>query len=413
MYSLRAKFQNLKINHLNISKGGAGIAAYRLDEGLKLLNVESKVITPDSLTPKKKSFRYFKRKLWEKYNTYSYKGIDRSKFEVLSTDQVKSDINYPALLDCDVVNLHWISHFLDWSKLFSSSVLPKTVWTFHDMNPFMGFAHYIEDSQKLNSYLAQNRPLEDMSRSDIDHKCFLRKKKIIEKLRPCQLKVVSPSRWLAKEAENSFFKKFDIQVIPNGIDTSIYRPIKREKCLELFNIPNKNFIQVLFTAIDLKVKRKGLDIMINALKKIEAKNQFQILIMGGGVPPELSDFNVYSLGYIKEDYKKACAYSLADFFVISSREDNFPNTILESLACGTPVLGAETGGIPDSVRPGITGELFKSGSSKDLATKMSNWINSESYEQMPDSCRQIAIQEYDIKVQGAAYKKLYEEFLDE
>jgi glycosyltransferase involved in cell wall biosynthesis len=103
---------------------------------------------------------------------------------------------------------------------------------------------------------------------------------------------------------------------------------------------------------------------------------------------------------------------MADVFVIPSRQDNLPNTVLESLSCGTPVLGFDIGGIPDMVRPGETGWLASDVTSACLQAKLHQCLNIESgHQKLSSRCRKVAEEEYDLSVQARRYQRLYRRIL--
>ena len=105
----------------------------------------------------------------------------------------------------------------------------------------------------------------------------------------------------------------------------------------------------------------------------------------------------------------AAVYSAADLFVSPSLQDNLPNTVLESLACGTPVVGSHTGGIPDMVRPGETGWLFETGNVEALRATLQEALATRDLTGLRTRCREVAEREYSLELQAERYKKLYEE----
>jgi glycosyltransferase involved in cell wall biosynthesis len=91
------------------------------------------------------------------------------------------------------------------------------------------------------------------------------------------------------------------------------------------------------------------------------------------------DFQVIQLGFITNDADIVNCYNAADFFVIPSIEDNLPNTVVESLACGTPVLGFNIGGIPDMVINNKSGLLADLNNEKEFIQNLENFIELEDY----------------------------------
>ncbi|MBT1712621.1 glycosyltransferase, partial [Fulvivirgaceae bacterium PWU5] len=73
--------------------------------------------------------------------------------------------------------------------------------------------------------------------------------------------------------------------------------------------------------------------------------------------PDLSGFVVHNFGFVSDEHKKALIYSAADVYVLPTLADNLPNVVIESLMCGTPVIGFKTGGVPDMIKHGHNGIL--------------------------------------------------------
>ena len=120
------------------------------------------------------------------------------------------------------------------------------------------------------------------------------------------------------------------------------------------------------------------------------------------------DVQTITLGYIGSDRLKALAYSAADLFIFPTRADNFPIVLQESMACGTPMVSFNIGGVSELVRPGITGLLAKPEDPVNLASKIAELLEDDSLRyKMSESCRSIAVEEYSIELQAQRYIALY------
>lgn len=121
---------------------------------------------------------------------------------------------------------------------------------------------------------------------------------------------------------------------------------------------------------------------------------------------------VLSLGYIGGDRLKSIAFSAADLFIFPTRADNLPLTLQESMACGTPMVSFNIGGVPDLVRPGVTGYLAKPEDADDLAAGILSLMEDDRLrETMSQQCRAIALQEYSLELQALRYIQLYQNAL--
>jgi glycosyltransferase involved in cell wall biosynthesis len=122
---------------------------------------------------------------------------------------------------------------------------------------------------------------------------------------------------------------------------------------------------------------------------------------------------IIDLGYVSGDYLKALIYSTADIFVFPTRADNLPIVIQESMACGTPVVSFNLGGVPELVRHGKTGLLAKPGDPIDLAEKLVNLLEDNTLRnQMELNSREVAVADYSIRLQADRYMALYRQVIE-
>jgi len=113
---------------------------------------------------------------------------------------------------------------------------------------------------------------------------------------------------------------------------------------------------LMFAAASLTDPRKGSDLLLKALSSLPAslKAETVLLILGNGGKRRGSWDSLLNLGY-SSDHLKSIAYCAANLFIFPTRADNLPLVLQESMACGTPMVSFKVGGVPDLVRPGITG----------------------------------------------------------
>nr|WP_256380181.1 glycosyltransferase [Anabaena sp. 90] len=124
------------------------------------------------------------------------------------------------------------------------------------------------------------------------------------------------------------------------------------------------------------------------------------------------NMKVFSFGYLKSDRLKSIAYSAADLFIFPTRADNLPLVLQESMACGTPMVSFNIGGVPDLVRPGITGYLAHSENTQDFCDGIVKLLEDEPLRQkMSENCRDIALKEYSLDLQAQRYIQLYQQLL--
>ena len=182
------------------------------------------------------------------------------------------------------------------------------------------------------------------------------------------------------------------------------------------NIPLGKKI-VLFGANDVTNKRKGFSLLLDALNKLIPEGAENIMLgIFGDFPKGFSinsKFNILNFGTINSENSLALIYSLSDLFVLPSTEDNLPNTVLESLACGTPVVAFNIGGMPDMIAHLQTGYLAKPGDIDDLANGIKLILSGNNLEYISKECRIFAEKNYDLKIQAESYLDKYTRILNE
>jgi glycosyltransferase involved in cell wall biosynthesis len=216
---------------------------------------------------------------------------------------------------------------------------------------------------------------------------------------------------MATQAEqSSLLSGMRVSVIPNSLDTDLFSPQDRQASRKELGIPHDAEV-VLFSAASVVDRRKGFQFLAQALATLDDPHGKLLLVsLGKGRPKITTPVPHLHLGRITDDSHLAQAYSAADLFAIPSLQDNLPNTVLESMACGTPVVGFAVGGIPEMVRPGVTGLLATPQDANSLGSVISELVAQPDLRaQMRVNCRRIAEHEYALEVQARRYGELYQE----
>ena len=229
-----------------------------------------------------------------------------------------------------------------------------------------------------------------------------------EGLRDQVLQFLIIAKWIAGEAKrSSLLGRFPVTIIPNGLDVSVFRPRDKAFSRDTLEIPHEARV-VLFAADSAAQRRKGFTELAQAIEGINGMDDLVLVSVGGGKPTLKGHRHVH-VGRLSDDRLLAMAYSAADVFVIPSLQESFGQTVIESLACGTPVVGFASGGIPDMVRPGQTGWLAPTGDVAALRRAIVTALNdSEGRARMAGECRRVAVEEYSLDVQASQYIRLYE-----
>ena len=243
---------------------------------------------------------------------------DTFTFGLLGTDLTK----LKEYDEADIIHIHWLNQ--GFIKLKSLSKIDKpTVWTMRDMWPFTGGPHYTLDFKKYESgYLSKKM------------------KSFKSKIYRDNFNFVAVSEWLKNEAQKSeVLKKNKIIKIYNNINLKDFKIIPKKTARSNLNISTKKQI-ILFGAQNPQSLRKGWEIFVNSLKKIDISSYYLLIFGNFWSHKTLDDIGIEykSIGFVNDNKKLNYIYSSADFFVASSLQDAFAKTFVESLACGTPVI---------------------------------------------------------------------------
>jgi glycosyltransferase involved in cell wall biosynthesis len=310
----------------------------------------------------------------------------------------------------DVVNLHWTADFIDVGEFLGALVPSLPVfWTLHDMNLFTGGCHYDRECGRHRSGCGRCPNLGSTKEKDLSREIWERKERVFGRLAADRLHIVTPSRWLAAEAEASalFRGRFPVTVIPYGLDTDLFTPRDYRAAREILGLPVDARV-VLFVAHSVGWQRKGFPLLLESLGLLGDLPGLHLMALGAGQASHEVPVPSLHLGFVENERLVSMIYSAADVFVIPSVQDNLPNTVQEAMACGTPVVGFDAGGVPDMVRDGVTGRLASVGDPRDLARALRTVLEDrEGSRRMGLEGRRVALEEYALEVQARAYAALY------
>ena len=409
----------MKVLHLSSFDlvGGAARAAYRTHQGLRIAGVDSQMLV--------------------QYK----KGSDRAVFSF--EDQVRSRLRssldalplklYPKReswfspqwfpdsvatkvkqINPDIINLNWICN--GYLRLENLAKFNKPlVWTLQDMWAFTGGCHYSSGCDQYQKSCGNCPQLKSHTSWDLSSWIWQRKASTWKDL---NLTIVAPSLWMAKCASSSsLFKGLRVQIIPFGLDPTVFKPIESKLARKRLNLPQDKQL-VLFGAINATGDiRKGFHLLQTALKSLSKthwQNCIELVIFGSDRPenPTVLGFPSHYLGSIQDDSLLRLVYSAADVMIAPSIEEAFGQTASESLACGTPVIVFKDTGLADIVDHHQNGYVANYCDSEDLV-KGITWIleDKERHQQLRASAREKAEREFDMKLQAHRYLSLFREIL--
>lgn len=416
----------MKILHVNTNdiEGGAARAANRLHKGLLHNNIYSRMLV---LNKKTDDFTVLtletnkQRKLKAKIRLFK-----DEKIKALYPQRLRKPwscnlfrnrdlINFINRSDFDLVNFHWINAGMLSVKDIKNITKP-IVWTMHDMWPFTGGCHYTGICEQYKTICTKCYQLSKEKTTFLSKLIFDNK---VKSYKNVNIVCVSPSKWLAECAKKSYLlKNKKIVVIQNGLDLSIYKNIDKNTARNLLNL-DKDKKYVLFGAMSsTSDKRKGYDLLKKALSILKQNfniKNIELLVFGASKPERIENlgFNITYLGQINDDVYLNILYNCADVFVAPSREDNLPNTVVEAISCGLPVVAFDIGGMPDIIEHKENGYLAVPFNEAELAKGINFMLESkEKWNMLSQNALKKAKQTYDINLVSQKYIDLYKSILN-
>ena len=332
---------------------------------------------------------------------------------LMSHGATRQLINYMRALNPTIVHLHNLhGYYLNYPMLFRylSTLQIPVVWTFHDAWPFTGHcAHYMyADCEKWKTHCAHCPLLTSYPRCvgfDRSYANFETKRKWFRAV--SNLCVVPVSKWLEGEVRASFLSDCACRQIYNGIDTQVFH-IDEHAAIEreAWGIaPRKKMV----LGVASNWYRKGLDDFV-ALRKLLPDDY--VLVMVGGHERLYKHLATGMVGIARTNdvAQLRRLYTTADVFFNPTWEDNLPTTILEALACGTPVVTYHTGGCSEEVPEGC-GYVVEKGAIVDAKNRIEDLCRRENAQEMAARCRQHVIDHFEQGKQLKQYLALYNQLL--
>jgi glycosyltransferase involved in cell wall biosynthesis len=396
----------VRVYHISSApfSGGAARAGFRLHEGLLRepalesiwLDAEGSAHGPSVINlshPSKPSslFLRLRRKKWANIIRQHFRPTTPPASNPIGWGSIEMFEKFPKP---DVWNLHWVSWFLDWGNLLPwMAEQAPIVWTLHDLNPLRGIWHYEPQPEERTP-----------ERLKYEAEAMEIKRRALAKVPKDRITFVGPSKWMVEECRKSpVTAGFRVERIPYGLDTQIFRSRPKQRIREIFGIPESDFI-IGFVAETLNDPRKGMHLLLEALAGIFGNHpNLHLLTVGSGnfetLPVPSTHAGPVGSGILLSHFYSAC-----DLFVCPSMQDNLPNTVLEALACGTPVLGFSIGGLPDMVDSPAKGTLVElSGGGAALCNGLKEWI---SLNFQPENNKMLPF-DFSLEKQAKNYLRLY------
>lgn len=398
--------------------GGAARAAYRLHQSLLAQGVDSQMLvqskTSDDFTVLAPTATITKgiNKLRPTLDGLPVKPYKNKRYTLFSPAWLgfSSIVERINAINPDIVHLHWIADGMMRIEDLAKIKAP-IVWSLHDMWAFTGGCHYDEECEGYKNSCGTCKVLGSRKVYDLSSRVYRRKFKAFSSI--SNLTVVGLSNWLALSArQSSLFKQVSVVSLPNPINTAILSPMEKSIARDLFNLPQNKKL-VLFGAMGgCSDPRKGFDQLSVALEKMDVENT-ELVVFGSSEPQKAQGFKqkAHYLGNLHDDVSLRVLYCAVDVMVVPSLQENLSNAIMESLACGIPVVGFNIGGNGDLIEHQKNGYLAKAFDTDDLAKGIESILNAENYSELCQNARNKVLREFDSQVVSSKYIDLYNQIL--
>ncbi len=416
-----------KVAHLQSTNvGGAFIATQRLHQSLwnekqkNTSNISSYLFL-------KKAYSHIAMNLPYTYNVAGkYPDDLYIEFGNMRGNQYKGNTmfggNYPSLnfdevaflRSFDVINLHWTNAMLSVESIaFLSHTDLPLVLTAHDKNILSGGCHCFHGCEKWQKDCKDCPQLKN-TYDDFPAKILKFKKKYWNTE---NMTIVALNPNLVETYKKSpVLKNARIETIYNSIDTEFFTPVSEEEKKSIrakLELPQDKTI--LMYSADYISTIKGYKECIETLRILQNKDAFHLIVLGNvanitDIPISHSYF-----GHVAPHEMKRF-YNAADIVIVPSLEETLPNVMLESLACGTPLVAfTGVGGCEHFVKNDITGYTVPMGNTTRLAQVIEKIakLPPEKYYAMSKACRDCAVKYFTPQMQAQKYNKLYKSVIAE
>jgi glycosyltransferase involved in cell wall biosynthesis len=324
---------------------------------------------------------------------------------------------HPWFKSADIIQLY-NTH----GNYFSHSVLPfmsrrkRIVWRLSDMWPATGHCAYSGDCDRWIvgcykcPYLDSYPPLAWDSSS-----WLWRWKKYL--YRNTRLHIVAPSFWIKDIAEKSpLLNRFPKTIIVNGVDIEMFRPLSKDEARKALNIPPGKKVILFLAHVVQNNPRKGGDYVIRALNRLmaEGHRDFIAFLVGRGAENWGQELRCPTRRHnlINNDEQLSQVYNCADLLIHPSVVENLPNCIIEAMACGTPAIAFDVGGVKEVILHKENGYLAKYKDDEDLFQGLKWLLNHPSlHAALGEKCRAWVENTFSLKLQTQRFLDLFQELM--
>ena len=401
--------------------GGAAIAANRLMQALKKNGVKARMLVrdkqTDQLTVVSIGYGWTQpiKFLWERVSIFAANMFSKRNLFLVDIANAGTDITKNIEFErADVIHLHWVNQgylsINNLNKILHSG--KRVVITMHDQWYFTGICHYSGDCDKYTSHCHHCTLMNGTALGDFASQLFDKKQHIYE---DSKVTFVGCSQWMANLARTSALTQgHKVVSIPNAINTEQFRPLDKTAARKELSLPLKGKL-LLFGCQRITDERKGFRYLVDALQILKRDNpeiaqNTEIVVVGGKADSISSHlpFSIIPVSYVSDPQKMIALYNAVDLYVTPSLQDNLPNTIMEALACGTPCVGFDVGGIPEMIDHKKNGYVARYKDSADFAEGI-KWVLTSDHDTLSAKAREKVMNNYTEDIVAKKYIEVYED----
>lgn len=313
----------------------------------------------------------------------------------------------------DIIHLHWVARMMRLETLQRFRV--PIVWTLHDSWPFTGGCFLPGTCNRYRQTCGRCPVLNSSQDNDLSRQVWLRKKKAWQNL---DMTFIAPSRWMGECAKaSSLFRDTRIEVIPNGIDVTHFKAIDKNSARMHFSLPRDKKLILFGAKAATKDRNKGFHLLLESLREISAgkwRDNIELIVFGSSrTDPDIAPgLKTHLMGWQDDESTLALLYAAADVFILPSIQENLPYAVMEAMACGTPCVAFNQGGVPDLIDHQINGYLARPYNPTDL-TRGIMWVlaDEERRKKMAAESSRKVIEKFAIERVAQQHMVLYRELL--
>lgn len=402
----------IKVVHVNtFQTGGAGIASIRLHKYLLQIGIDSHYICSDlsiDTIPNCTKLSFPKYSLIQKlaYKTGLPLSPEQIREKYITKFTINAELfstpfsefgleNNNQIAEADIIHLHWVSNFIDYEKFFSSIKKP-VVWTFHDMNPFLGCFHYQTDAQKNPQVEHISKRYEEIKRAAISKFLY-------------PLHIIAPSNWMKENVlKTKVFENRPISVIPNGISSKEFHYEDKLRAREVLGIDHRSLMLITLSE-NVTNERKAFEKILELAQSDELPENVIIYAIGQQ-QSIIKNKKIKYTGLINDTNHLNLLLSSADFMLMPSKDDNLPNVIVEALLSGTPVIANNRGGMVEMIHSSKNGYIVNDFKIHDVVKILQVYQEKK----IPFNRYDVylkAFEKYDIKITTDKHLEIYSKLL--